>query len=96
MVIVHQTAEVKHIRVIALTVQTVQNRHEPASKGRKYYVCVPAHLYKIPSQAGEAFDEDEVDNALPSILQHFQKSGPLEVAPAVPIVSVYVETCRKN
>ena len=32
MVVVHQTAEVEHIGIIALAVQAVQNRHEPAAQ----------------------------------------------------------------
>mgnify|MGYP006990169027 CR=1 FL=1 len=56
MVIVHQTAEVEHIRVIALAVQTVQNRDKPASQAGKHNVCVPAYLHEVPPQAGEVFD----------------------------------------
>ena len=38
MVIVHQTAEVEHIRVISLAVQTVQNRDKPASQAGKHNI----------------------------------------------------------
>ena len=38
MVVVHQGAEVEHIRVAALAVQAVQNRDEPASQAGKYSV----------------------------------------------------------
>lgn len=61
MVIVHQTAEMEHIRVIALAVQTVQHRNKPASQAGKYNVCVPAYLHEVPSQAGQVLDENDID-----------------------------------
>ena len=38
MVVVHQGAELEHIRVAALAVQAVQNGDEPASQAGKYSV----------------------------------------------------------
>ena len=56
--------------------------------GGECMFCIPAHLHEVPPQAGEVLDENQVDNAFPGILQHFQKSGPLEVATTVPIVTI--------
>ena len=52
MIVIHQTAEVQHIRVVALAVQAVQHRHKPAAKGRENHIGIAAYLYKVPSQAG--------------------------------------------
>ena len=53
MVVVHQTAEVEHIGIVALGVQTVQHGDEAAPKGGKHNVRVPTHLYKVASQPGQ-------------------------------------------
>ena len=78
----------KEIGVVPLAVQAVQNRHEPASEGRENDVRITAHLHKIPAQAGKVLYQNQVNQAMPCVLQHFQKSGPLEVAAAVPIVLI--------
>lgn len=91
MVVIHQTAEVQHIGVITLAVQAVQHRHEPAAKGRKNHIRIAAYLYKVTPQAGQVFDQNQVNQAVTGILQHFQKSGPLEIPATVPIVPVSLD-----
>ena len=88
MVVVHQAAEVKHIGAVTLAVQAVQHGHKAASQGGEHSVHIPAHLHIVPAQPGEVFHQDQVDHALPGILQHFQKSGPLKVTPAVPVIHI--------
>ena len=88
MVVVHQGAEVEHIRVAALAVQAVQNGDEPASQAGKYSVRVPPDLHIVPAQPGEVFHENQIDNAFSGILQHLQKSGPLKISSAVPVVNI--------
>ena len=87
-VVIHQTAEVQHIGVVALAVQTIQHRYKPAAKGWENHIRVAAHLHKVAPQAGQVFDQDQVNQAVAGILQHFQKSGPLKIAAAVPIVLI--------
>lgn len=91
MVVVHQTAEVQHIGVVTLAVQTVQHRHKPTAKGRKNHIRIAAYLYKVTPQAGQVFDQDQVNQAVTGILQHFQKSGPLKISAAVPIVPISLD-----
>ena len=91
MVIVHQTAEVQHIGVVALAVQTVQHRHKPAAKGRENHIRIAAYLHKVTPQAGQVFDQNQVNQAVAGILQHFQKSGPLKISAAVPIVPISLD-----
>ena len=88
MVVVHQAAEVQHISVVALAVQTVQHRNEPAAKAGEHHVCVPAHLYKVAPQAGKVLHQNQVNQAMPCVLQHLQKSGALKISSAVPIVPI--------
>ncbi len=88
MVVVHEAAEVEHVGVVALGVQTVQHGNEAAPKGWEYNIRVPAHLYKVASQPGQVFDEDQIDNAFPGVLQHLQKTGTLKIAAAVTVVGV--------
>ncbi len=88
MVVIHQTAEVQHIGVVALAVQTVQHRHEPAAKGRENHIRITAYLHKVTPQTGQVFDQNQVNQTVAGILQHFQKSGPLKISAAVPIVPI--------
>jgi len=80
----------EHVRVIALAVQAVQHRNEPASQARKYNVGIPPHFNEVASQAGQVLDENQIDNALSRVLQHFQKSRPLKVTPAKAVVTVCI------
>lgn len=88
MVVVHQTAEVQHIRIVALAVQAVQDGYKPASQGWEYHIRISSYLYEVTPQAGEVFDQDEIDKAASGILQHLLETRALEVAAAVPIVPV--------
>ncbi len=88
MVVVHQTAEVQHIGVVTFAVQTVQHRHKPAAQGRENHIRIAAYLHKVTPQAGQVFDQNQVNQAVAGILQHFQKSGPLKISAAVPIVPI--------
>ena len=88
MVVVHQTAEVQHIGVVALAVQTVQHRYKPAAQGRENHIRIAAHLHKVTPQAGQVFNQNQVNQAVAGVLQHFQKSGPLKIPAAVPIVPI--------
>ena len=53
MVVIHQAAEVEHIRIVALAVQAVQHGDEAASQAGKNDVRIPPHLHIVPAQAGE-------------------------------------------
>ena len=88
MVVVHQTTEVQHIGVVTLAVQTIQHRHKPAAKGGENHIRIAAYLHKVTPQAGQVFDQNQVNQAVAGILQHFQKSGPLKIPAAVPIVPI--------
>ena len=88
MVVVHQGAEVKHICVITLAVQTVQDGHEPASQAWKHEICISSHFHIIPAQPGKVLDQNQVDNAVSGILQQFQKTGPLKISPAVTVIHI--------
>ena len=68
--------------------ETVQHRHKPAAQGRENHIRIAAYLHKVTPQAGQVFDQNQVNQAVAGILQHFQKSGPLKIAAAVPIVPV--------
>ena len=70
-VVVHKGTEMKHIRVVTLAVQTIQNRNETASKAGKNNVRITPNLYIVPPQARKVFHENQVDNAFPGIFQHF-------------------------
>ena len=88
MIVVHQTAEVQHIGVVTLAVQTIQHRYKPAAQGWENHIRIAAYLHKVTSQAGQVFDQDQVNQAVAGILQHFQKSGSLKIPTAVPIVPI--------
>ena len=88
MVVVHQRTEVEHIRVVPLAVQTVQHGDKAASQAGKNNIRVSPYLHIIPAQPGEVLNENQVDNTLPGILQHFQKSGPLKIASAESIIHI--------
>ena len=55
MVIVHETAEVQYIRIVALRIETVQNGHEPDAEGRKHVACIASHFHEVAPQTGEVF-----------------------------------------
>ena len=88
MIVVHQAAEVEHIRVVPFTVQAIQNGDKPAPQAWEHDICIPSYLHVIAAQPGQVFDKDKVDNAIPGILQHFHESGALKIAAAIPIVYV--------
>ena len=49
-VVVHQAAEVQHIRVIALAVQTVEDGHKAAAQRGENDVGIASDLHKITAQ----------------------------------------------
>ena len=60
MIVVHQTAEVQHIGVVTLAVQTIQHRYKPAAQGWENHIRIAAYLHKVTPQAGQVFDQDQV------------------------------------
>ena len=88
MVIVHETAEVQHIRIVALRVEAVQNGNEPDAEGREHIARIPSHFHKVAPQTRKVFDENQVDNAVPGVLQHFLKSGTLEIRAGISVIDI--------
>ena len=80
-----------YIRAVALCVQAVEDGNEAAAEGREYDVGVPAHLHEVAPEAAEVFDEYEVYDARPGVLQHFREPGTLEVAAAIAIVLIRLD-----
>ena len=50
MVVVHQTAEVQHIRVVALGVEAVKDGYEAAAQRGENNVGIAPDLHKITAQ----------------------------------------------
>ena len=51
-VVVHQTAEVQHVRVVALGVEAVKDGYEAAAQRGENNVGIAPHLHKVTAQPG--------------------------------------------
>ena len=88
MEVIHQAAEMQHVGIVALAVETVEDGHEPAAERREDNVGVSAHLHEISPQSGQIFDEDQIDGAFPCVFQHFLETWTLKISAAISIVPV--------